>query len=94
MKSRKELTKSDVIFHSAENEDLTSSAKHGLYAAPRKDTVGYYTGETHEGNSALCNKNFGISEDGDSYLKIDSIPNEGLRGACKRCLSIYMKLPD
>jgi len=94
MKDRKNLTKSDIVFHSAENEDLTSSAKHGLYASFRKDGIGRYTGETHEGNSALCNKNYGISEDGDSYLQIDSIPNEGLRGACKRCLAIYSKLPD
>jgi len=94
MKSRSELTKADIRFHSAENENLTSSSKHGLYANSRKDTMGRYTGETHDGNSALCNKSFGISEDGDSYLTIDKIPNEGIKGACKRCVAIYNKLPE
>lgn len=93
MKSRNELTKADIRFHSAENEDLTHSAKHGLYSALRKDTYGRYTGETHEGNSALCNKGCGISEDGDSYITIDKIPDEGINGACKRCIAIYNKLP-
>jgi hypothetical protein len=93
MKNRKDLTQKDVVFHSAENEDLTSSAKHGLYGSLRKDTMGRYTGETHEGNSALCNKRYGLSEDGDTYLTIDKIPNEGLNGACKRCISIFNKLP-
>lgn len=94
MKKRSELTKSDIVFHSAENEDCTSSAKHGLYASLCKDEVGRYTGETHEGNAALCNKTYGISEDGDSYLPIDKIQNEGINGACKRCVAIYNKLPD
>ncbi|MEB0262889.1 hypothetical protein [Mucilaginibacter sp. 10I4] len=93
MKNKSELIKADVKFHSAENEYLTRSAKHGLYGSTRKDSMGRYTGETHEGNSALCNKNYGISEDGDEYLSIDKIPHEGFNGVCKRCLAIYNKLP-
>jgi len=77
-----------------ENETRTHSALHCYYSRKRKDSVGRYTGETHDGNSALCNKKYGISEDGDSFLPIDKIiPSElNEKAACKSCLKIYNNL--
>lgn len=89
---RPALKKSDISFYSAENATATASAKHGLYGTPRKDGIGKYTRELHDGNSALCNRNYGISDDGDTFLNIADIPNEGLSGACRRCIEIYNKL--
>ena len=77
-----------------ENEDATHAALHCYYGAKRKDLLGKYTGDTHDGNSALCNKRYGISEDGDSFLPIDKIIASPLNEekACKRCLKIYNNL--
>lgn len=76
------------------NYSDTHTALHCYYGRERKDSVGRYTGETHSGNSALCNKNFGVSEDGDSFLHIDKIEPSVLnrKAACKKCLKIYDKL--
>ena len=77
-----------------ENHNATHSALHCYYGRKRKDDVGRYTGETHDGNSALCNKKYGISEDGSSFLPIDKIIPDPLdkSKACKRCLKIYNQL--
>lgn len=77
-----------------ENETATHSALHCYYSRQRKDSTGMYTGERHDGNSALCNRRYGISEDGDSFLQIDKIePSELIRtAACKKCLKIYDRL--
>lgn len=77
-----------------ENHDASHSALHCYYGRKRKDDVGRFTGETHDGNSALCNKKFGISEDGSSFLSIDKIVSDLLDEslACKRCLKIYKKI--
>lgn len=77
-----------------ENEDASHSALHCYYGRDRKDSVGQYTGETHKGNSALCNKKYGISENGDSFLSIDKIVPDTLDpfNACKKCLKMYNKL--
>lgn len=76
--------------------DTGHTALHCYYGRRRKDSTGMYTGETHEGNSALCNKRFGISEDGDSFLPIDNISPSKLdeNAACQSCLKIYNKLKN
>lgn len=77
-----------------ENETATHSTLHCYYGNKRKDSTGQFTGETHDGNSALCNKNLGISEDGDSFLPINAIKPDELNrnAACKRCLKAYDKI--
>lgn len=87
--------KDKLVWAWMENETATHSALHCYYSNERKDSVGQYTGETHSGNSALCNKKYGISEDGDSFLPIDAIKPDELNRelACKRCLKIFDKTP-
>lgn len=90
----KKIESGRLVWAWMENEDQSHSALHCYYSAQRKDSVGMYTGETHNGNSALCNKNWGISEDGDSFLPIDKIKPDDMdrNAACKRCLKIYDKI--
>ena len=73
--------------------DTGHTALHCYYSRERKDEIGYYTGETHSGNSALCNKRYGVSDDGSSFLHIDAIEPIVLNrtAACKKCLKIYDK---
>lgn len=88
------LNKEDIKWVDAENRDATNSSIHAYYSNNRiHEFYGNYIG-----NSSLCNKNAGISEDGETFLSIDKfhddtpskvrIENE----ACKRCLKIYNKL--
>lgn len=86
--------KGKLVWAWVENETATNEAMHCYYSRDRKDSVGNYTGETHKGNSALCNKKLGVSEDGDSFLSIDKIDPDPLDRniACKTCLKIFDKL--
>lgn len=90
------MDKSKLVWTWMENEDATHSALHCYYGRKREDDIGRYTGETHDGNSALCNKKYGVSEDGSSFLAIDEIVPSKLdeEKACKRCLKIYKKLTN
>lgn len=90
------IGKSSVVWHTCDNFNETRTAQHCYKSSQRHDTMGRYTGEWHLGNSALCNKRTGVSEDGDSFLDITQIiPDELKRNfACKTCLSIYDKLPN
>lgn len=79
-----------------ESHDTGHMALHCYYSRERKDDIGRYTGETHSGNSALCNKKYGVSEDGSSFLHIDAIEPSVLNraSACKKCLKSYDKLKE
>jgi len=89
------IKKADVVWHTAPNATEAAHSMHGYYSKHMISEVGTYTGETHEGNAALCNGKLGISEDGDSYLPIDKLVAHKLnpRFACKKCQSIFNKLP-
>jgi len=90
------IKKSDVVWSEQENLTATASALHGYYPNDRISGIDVYTGESHLGNSALCNKGMGVSEDGESFLPIADVPvsklNESV--ACKKCLRIYNNLND
>lgn len=94
MKNRNDrgITQKDVKWMNADNATSTASCYHGYYASKRKIP---YIGNTYEGNSALCNKNFGIS-DGDDFVHIDKVEDDGLKRdrVCGRCLRIFDKLPN
>lgn len=80
---------SKLVWTWVENETATHSALHCYYGRERK-----FMGEKYNGNSALCNKKLGVSEDGDSFLPIDKINSDPLNesAACQRCLKIYNSL--
>lgn len=86
--------KEDIVWCDAENVSLTSSSFHGYYGRKRQGGIEKITSEYHEGNSALCNKNFGICEDMEKFVPISEVPkhefNEKL--VCKKCLKIYNNL--
>lgn len=92
---KRNIKKADVVWHTAPNATETDYSMHGYYSKPMISEVGTYTGETHQGNAALCNGKFGISEDGDSYLSIDKLKAHELNPnfACKRCQKIFNNLP-
>jgi len=91
---KRTLIQQKLVWTWMENDTATHSALHCYYGRKRKDHIGLYTGETHDGNSALCNKNFGVSEDGSSFLPIDKIEPYKLveSMACKKCLKSYIKI--
>lgn len=90
----KKQDKGPLVWTWVENETGNYSSMHCYCGRKRKDPVGQYTGETHDGNSALCNKRLGVSEDGDSFLAISQIISDELDRdqACKKCLKIYDRL--
>ena len=87
----REIKQEDVKWMDADNSDATRSTYHGYYGSKRMDWVGEY-----DGNRALCNKKKGISEDGESFVHIDKVENNGLKRdrVCRSCLKIYDKLPS
>lgn len=86
---KRNITQQDVKWMDADNADATRSTYHGYYGRYRHGYLGAY-----KGNSSLCNKNKGISEDGESFLPIKKVENNGLKReqVCQRCLKIYDKL--
>jgi len=89
--SKRNIKKADVVWSEQENLNATASALHGYYSNERVCGIGVYTGESHLGNSALCNKKMGVSEDGEIFLPIADVPVSKLNknAACKRCLRIF-----
>ena len=90
MGNSRSITKEDVKWMDTDNADATRSTYHGYYGRVRQNQ---YFGD-YEGNSALCNKKYGISEDGEGFLPIDKVDDDGLKRerVCQRCLKIYDKL--
>lgn len=81
------LTQADIVWNDSENYDCTRSASHGMYSSER----GRF--DKYQGNSALCNYQYGISEGG-PYLPIEDVPyNSTYEGSCKSCQKIFDKLP-
>lgn len=92
---KRQITKKEVIWHSAPNATDTSSATHGYYGVKRSTPIERLTGENHDGNSALCNRKMGISEDAEGFLSIDKVlQNSDYLSACKRCQKIFDSLPE
>lgn len=84
------ITQEDVKWMDADNADATSSTYHGYYGRKRKN----FLGEFYHANSALCNKKKGISDDGQGFVPISGVEDNGLvrDRVCKSCLKIYDKL--
>lgn len=80
--------KGPLVWADVENETATTSSLHCYYSRERGPRW-----SRHMGNSALCNKKLGISDDGDGFLPVDKIIPSTLNRAtaCKRCLKIYDK---
>jgi len=91
MKDRN-IIQSDVVWMQAENEALTASSYHGYYPSER---LRPYTRERYNANRALCNRKFGISDDGEYYVHISKVVDDGLDRdkVCKKCLNIFDKIP-
>lgn len=91
---KEKISQNEVKWSTVENFDQTRVSQHAYYGLDRVDNnAGKWTGETHRGNGALCNKNWGISEDGDYYLPIEHIIPENQSGiACRSCIKIYESL--
>lgn len=87
---KRNIIQQDVKWMSADNFNATSSNYHGYYGRKRKDYLGFF----NQGNSALCNKKKGISEDGEGFIPISGVEDNGLKRnkVCQRCLKIYDKL--
>lgn len=89
------LKKEDIVWTNIDNETGNGTAIHGYYSTLRKGPMGEYFCETHNGNSALCNKKFGVSEDGEIFLTIEKL--EGMKFDpnlfCQKCVKIYNSLP-
>ncbi len=90
--NKRNISQKEVKWVHSENEAATADNYHGYYGSKRKIP---YIGEEYDGNSALCNKNYGQSEDGEGYMPIEKLDNHGLKRerVCLRCLKIYDKLP-
>lgn len=88
---KRNIKQKDVKWMDTDNSDATASCYHGYYPSKRK--VPYLGGE-YDSNRALCNKNKGISENGESFVHIDKVENDGLKRnqVCRSCLRIYDKL--
>ncbi len=88
--SKRNIKQKDVKWMSADNSDETKSTYHGYYGARRKHS---YL-EDYDGNSALCNKRKGISEDAETFIHIEKVEQDGLKRnmVCGSCLRIYDKL--
>jgi hypothetical protein len=92
MDTKENLTKQDVIWCESDNFDATKTVYHAYYGRLRKRL---YTGELYSGNSALCNKNKGMSNENEEFIPIYEVENSGLKEdkVCKSCLLIFKKLP-
>lgn len=88
------IRKSEVVWSIQANESDTADSFHCYYSKERINNNGYIGEEAHLGNAALCNKNFGVSEDGLGFLPIEKIlPSPFVeKSVCKKCLKIYNKL--
>lgn len=86
----KNITQKDIKWMDTDNADETRSTYHGYYGRMRKHQ--YF--EDYNGNSALCDKKKGISEDGETFIKIENVEQNGLKRdrVCGSCLRIYDKL--
>lgn len=78
--------KGPLVWCNVENATATADSLHCYYARERGPSWNRYMG-----NSALCNKKLGVSEDGDGFLPADKIIPSNLNRAiaCKKCLKIY-----
>jgi len=76
-----------------DNADATNVCYHGYYGCER--TVAWI-GEKYQGNAALCNRRKGISDDGEGFVPIELVENNGLKRnqVCGSCLRIYDKLKE
>lgn len=93
---KRKITKSEVVWHTADTPSGQGASLHAYYGNDRYDTWGIVTGDSHNGNSALCNKGMGLSDDGETFLTIEQIEPHTLQrnAACRRCLKIYDSLPN
>lgn len=87
----KDITEGNVVWHTADTPNGLNTSLHCYYNRERFSDIGHYTGESHIGSSALCNKNYGISEDASSFIPIEQLHPSPLNrnAACKKCLKIY-----
>jgi len=87
---KRNIVQSDVVWATMSNIDETRLSTHGFYSRIRSGLFG----EQYYGNGSLCNKNYGVSEDGETFLPITKIDAEPLNEetACKRCLKIFNSL--
>lgn len=83
---------SEIKWMITDNSSATATCYHGYYGSKRNIP---YIGEEYDSNRALCNRKFGISEDGESFIHIDKVEQNGLKRnqVCQKCLKIYDKLP-
>jgi len=94
---REGVKKTDIVWNRADNETETYSSYHGYYNRTRKGLYFYKDNyEGYKGSAALCNKNMGISEDGEVFIPTNELENHGLQRkyVCKRCLKIYDNLKE
>lgn len=83
------IKQKDVKWMDTDNADATRSTYHGYYGSKIK-----FWGGEYDGNRALCNKNKGISEDGESFVHISKVEDDELKrdSVCGSCLRVYDKL--
>jgi hypothetical protein len=83
------ITQKNVKWMDTDNEDATRSTYHGYYSSKRK-----FWGGEYDSNRALCNKSKGISDDGESFVHISKVEDNGLKRdlVCGSCLRIFDKL--
>ena len=90
-----DISKEDVIWSVQPTPTDSYVSCHGYYSNKRYSEVGAIIGESHEGNSALCNKRYGVSEDGDSFLplsEINKLEDVDYSKVCKKCYHIFKNL--
>ncbi len=94
METKTDLKQNDIVWSESDNYNATKTVYHGYYARMRTTAIGKWTNEKAMGNSALCNKNWGIGDENENYLPIEEIEDSGLNRekVCKSCLKIYDKL--
>ena len=80
-----------LVWAMVDSDDGMNLSLHCYYGRERK-----FCGEKYSGNSALCNKKRGVSEDGDTFIPIDKINSTALdeSTACKTCLRIFKSITD
>lgn len=94
IKTRKELTKTDVIWAMFDNFDGMSTMHHLLYNVESKRK---WTGELYVRNAFACNKRWRVLDENEQAKPIED--NESASRlvenmACKKCLKFYNSLPD
>ena len=85
------IVQSECTWSEVANFSDTASNHHCYY--PRVINRAY--DDSYFGVGALCNKNWRISEDGETSVEIDDvIPSNSSVGRCKSCEKIFRKIEN